>query len=167
MYEAKKIANYIVSRRETQRYPLTNLRINKLLYFIQGWSLNKYKDGVIRNHFEAWTYGPVIKTVYDELKIFESKEVNKYIKYLNYQRNLWEEIPFDDISHDHTFLIDGVLQEYAHVKTDRLVDMSHVDGGAWDRVRKSLLGPNLISRIPNELIREEFFGGLAVEKWMH
>jgi uncharacterized phage-associated protein len=34
------------------------LRINKLLFFIQAGALRQMPEGLIRNHFEAWQYGP-------------------------------------------------------------------------------------------------------------
>jgi uncharacterized phage-associated protein len=55
MYEARKICNFLLANFDAVEFDLTNLRINKLLFFIQAGAL---PEGLIRNHFEAWQYGP-------------------------------------------------------------------------------------------------------------
>src|SRR5580698_7043427 len=57
MYEARKNCNYLLTRYDAETYDLTNLRLNKLLYFIHGWSLASRTRGLVRNHFEAWKLG--------------------------------------------------------------------------------------------------------------
>lgn len=167
MHEAKKIANYVISRKATQKFSLTNMRINKLIYFIHGWSFRKYENGFIRNHFEAWDYGPVIKTVYDELKYFSDREIDQYIMYTNYANGLREVIPFDDLGQSDFDFIDRVLDYYSSMRTAELVEMSHLAGGAWAKVRQSGSMPAASRRIPNDLIRDEFVGDLPVDKWTH
>jgi uncharacterized phage-associated protein len=53
MYEARKVCNYLLARYDAQRLDLTNLRLNKLLFFIHAASLSTRNDGLIRNHFEG------------------------------------------------------------------------------------------------------------------
>jgi hypothetical protein len=48
MYEARKVCNFVLSRYDAQRFDLTNLRLNKLLFFIHAASLAVRQDGLIR-----------------------------------------------------------------------------------------------------------------------
>lgn len=73
MVTGMQVANYVVKyyndKKENNNFkPLTNLKLQKVLYFIQGWSLAKFNDPIINEPFEKWKYGPVIRSVYREFK---------------------------------------------------------------------------------------------------
>lgn len=44
---------------------MTNLRLQKLLYYEQGYHLAKFGTPLFDEQIEAWIYGPVVPTVYD------------------------------------------------------------------------------------------------------
>jgi uncharacterized phage-associated protein len=44
--------------------PLTNLRLRKLLYYAQAWSLVLRERQLFPEELEAWRYGPVVREVY-------------------------------------------------------------------------------------------------------
>lgn len=65
MHDAIKVANYILSFSENQlNNPITNLQLQKILYYVQGMSLRLFKKQMFSNEIEAWRYGPVIPDVY-------------------------------------------------------------------------------------------------------
>jgi uncharacterized phage-associated protein len=47
---------------------LCPLRLQKLLYYVQGWSLALRGRPAFDEPIEAWTLGPVVRTVYDAFK---------------------------------------------------------------------------------------------------
>ena len=47
---------------------VTNLRLQKLLYFAQGWYLARYGKPLFEDDMLCWKYGPVVRTVYDKYK---------------------------------------------------------------------------------------------------
>lgn len=47
--------------------PLTNLRLQKLLYYVQGWSLVARESQFFPEGIEAWRHGPVVPDVYHGL----------------------------------------------------------------------------------------------------
>ena len=47
---------------------LTNMKLNKLLYFAQGYYLKKYGRPLFDNAIEAWEHGPVVPEVYSAYK---------------------------------------------------------------------------------------------------
>lgn len=49
---------------------ITNLKLQKLLYYAQGWSLALYGKPLHEEGFEAWVHGPVVPIVYHKLKKF-------------------------------------------------------------------------------------------------
>src|SRR5262245_42077532 len=96
MYEARKVCNLLIARRP-YAHELTNLRLNKLLYFIHGWSLTSRRDGLIRNHFLAWDHGPVIRPVYDTFKVYGSAEITAPARFFDYVAGENRPVSYDDI----------------------------------------------------------------------
>ena len=45
-YEARKVCNFILAHYDAQEFDLTNLRLNKLLYFIHGCSFKQRGEGL-------------------------------------------------------------------------------------------------------------------------
>jgi uncharacterized phage-associated protein len=50
-----------------EKDPLTNLRLQKLLYYAQAWSLIIRESQLFSDEIQAWRYGPVVPAVYHEL----------------------------------------------------------------------------------------------------
>jgi uncharacterized phage-associated protein len=157
MYEARKIANLLISRFDVGAINLTNLRLNKLLYFIHGHSLLERKNGLVRNHFEAWPYGPVVRVVYDAFKKFGDKIISEPASFLDYATGEHRPIPFDEITPDDTKFIANVCRTYAEFSTARLVALSHQRGGAWDTIFAGhSKNEQLALRISDDLILRDF-----------
>jgi uncharacterized phage-associated protein len=157
MYEARKICNFLIARRDTHKFPLTNLRLNKLLYFIHGWGLTSRADGLVRNHFLAWTHGPVVRPVYDAFKPFGDDPITEPAKYLDYITGQNRAVAYDDIAPDDATVIDRVFRSYDRFTTGQLVTMSHMVGGPWHTVYSAWAKDNRLNlRIPNGIIRAHF-----------
>jgi uncharacterized phage-associated protein len=157
MYEARKICNFLIACRETHKFPLTNLRLNKLLYFIHGWGLTSRTEGLIRNHFLAWDHGPVVRPVYDAFKACGDNPIKEPASYLDYIAGENRIVAYDDIAPDDAGVIERVFRSYDRFTTGQLIDISHVVGGPWHTVYSAWAkdkGINL--RIPNDLIRAHF-----------
>lgn len=107
-YDAIDVAEYVLWYCEkVLDKPITNLKLQKILYYIQGEYLAKYKEPLFDNDIEAWAYGPVVPDVYYEYKKYISepiKGVNPLNKDLftkkekslirsivkrNYTKNVW------------------------------------------------------------------------------
>lgn len=159
MYEARKICNFLLANFDAIEFDLTNLRINKLLFFIQASALRQIPEGLIRNHFEAWQYGPVIKPVFDAFKIHRDGPITAPTQYLDYSSGKYVPVPFDDIQDNHLKIVVSEFRAYSHFTTGQLVSLSHEANGPWDIVyRAHLADPTLSPRIPNQLIRAHFAG---------
>ncbi|KKR18344.1 MAG: Prophage ps3 protein 01 [candidate division CPR2 bacterium GW2011_GWC1_41_48] len=63
------IANYfVVLASHIDENDLTNLKLQKLLYFAQGKYIAQYKNPIFDEEIEAWALGPVVKNVYSAFK---------------------------------------------------------------------------------------------------
>ncbi|MGG7049080.1 MULTISPECIES: Panacea domain-containing protein [unclassified Campylobacter] len=142
--KALDVAAHIINRCIDMGNPISNLKLQKILYFINMYYLvNRDRSLIDDNFFEAWQYGPVIEEVYNKYAIF----VSNLIKV----RDMRDDIePFltEDINMLYNF-----IDKIANIPSWQLVDFSHTKDGAWDRVYKNGIGAYNI--IPNAFIEDE------------
>src|SRR5262249_48858984 len=132
MYEARKICNFLLASYDAKRFDITNLRINKLLYFIHAEALALKPDGLIRNHFEAWQFGPVIRPVFDTFKLYGDRVITAPATYLDYASGQQLPIPYDDIVKSDQEFVQTIFESYSRFSTHQLVSLSHEKDGPWD-----------------------------------
>lgn len=62
------VANYIINCGNELNKPVSNLQLQKIMYFAQGEFLAKYDQPLIDGQFSRWQYGPVLREVYSIFK---------------------------------------------------------------------------------------------------
>ncbi len=68
-YSAVQIANEFIARGvEDEIKDMTNMKIQKLVYFAHGYFLAIYDRPLIREEFEVWKHGPVVRQLYEKCK---------------------------------------------------------------------------------------------------
>lgn len=106
-YKAMDIAKYFIN--ELHPEPL---KLQKLLYFAQGFSYAFYDKELFNDDFEAWVHGPVIPSIYHEYKSYEYNPID-----LNY--NLKE------FSNDVIDLLEYIKKNYAKYDAKYLEEITH------------------------------------------
>ncbi len=79
MPTAQDVANMLLSWANRDGDLITNLKLQKLVYYIQAWHLVHFKKPLFNDVIEAWDLGPVIPTLYRCFKKFRYSA----IKYTN------------------------------------------------------------------------------------
>lgn len=74
-YPVMQVAHAFVAFCDEHGDLITNLKLQKLLYYAQGWHLGLYGAPLFREPLQAWIRGPVVPVVYDEFKRFGSKPI--------------------------------------------------------------------------------------------
>jgi len=54
---------------------ITNLKLQKLLYYAQAWYLVNHQEKLFPDKIEAWDFGPVVPCVYGEFKKYTNKPI--------------------------------------------------------------------------------------------
>lgn len=54
---------------------ISNLKLQKLLYYQQGFHLAYFGEPLFEEEIEAWLYGPVVPCVYDHFKSYGNKGI--------------------------------------------------------------------------------------------
>lgn len=65
---AEKIAEWIIRRFVELEECITNLKLQKVLYYVQGIGLGRHNTKIIAEDFYAWEHGPVITHLYHKYK---------------------------------------------------------------------------------------------------
>ena len=79
MYSALDVARYIIWYCKKKEYSISNLKLQKLLYFVQAEFLVSAGTPCFEEEIEAWDFGPVVPEVYHEFKIFGSADIPKFV----------------------------------------------------------------------------------------
>lgn len=118
MLNINDVCDYLINRFSESNESLSNLKLQKLLYYIQAWYLAFYNKPLFNSKFQAWIHGPVSRDIYNR---FSSK-------------NLYSSITSDDIKDsdfinrldsNHIKHINVVLESYGGLADYQLEEMSH------------------------------------------
>ncbi len=67
---ALTVAEYFINKSNSEKKPITNKKLQKLLYYAQVWSYTVSDKKIFKEKIEAWVHGPVVPEVYFEYKSF-------------------------------------------------------------------------------------------------
>lgn len=63
-----RVADYLVVESRERGELLTNLKLQKLLYYAQAWFLALHDEPLFQEDFQAWVHGPVLPSQYQRFK---------------------------------------------------------------------------------------------------
>jgi uncharacterized phage-associated protein len=67
---ASTVADYFLALGDESEEPVTNMKLNILVYYAQAWHLAVFGRPLFADEIEAWVHGPVLRTVYDTYRRF-------------------------------------------------------------------------------------------------
>lgn len=142
MHPAIAIGRYFLSLAdEDAGDAMTNMKLQKLLYYAQGFSLAILDRPMFQEPIEAWTHGPVVPDVYHTFKAYGSGPIP------NPAGN------FDPMSIDEGTreLLDEVYEVYGQYSAWKLRNMTHEEAPWADAYKE---GPS--SNISHRALRNFF-----------
>lgn len=117
---ALDIANILIAR-HGQESVISNLSLNKLVYYAQVESLRTNGQPLFTDRIEAWKLGPVEPDVYHCFKQYGSNRIAKPVSNVIGDSNTNQ-------------IIENMFDKYGHMTAYDLVTMTHLTGSAWSRV---------------------------------
>ena len=155
------VARYIINYSNEKNYSISNLKLQKLLYFVQAYYLafTSSHEPCFSDEIEAWDFGPVVPSAYHEFKSFGGGEIPPVTSYytLETQNNFWSirEVPFDDncISSDDKKIINDIVDKFSAYSAADLVQLTH-NQTPWKKAYR----PRQNAVITKESIRGYFNG---------
>jgi uncharacterized phage-associated protein len=115
------IAKWFIAWAEAEEEELSNLKLQKLLYYAQGYHLARYGRPLFTEQIQAWSHGPVVPGVYRAFKDFGAGQLS-----------LPESDPFTwgDVDPATAEFLGEVWNTYGGYSAGRLRNMTH-DEPPW------------------------------------
>ena len=141
-HDARAVANYFLDKARESGEFLSHLKLQKLVFFAHGWTLALTEKPLIKEPVEAWEYGPVIRTVFNEFKRFGGGPI--IVENGKHRA---------DLTDQERRIIDRIWELYGSLKAFQLSNLTHLEGAPWRIARERGDGD-----IPNSEIMDYFKG---------
>ncbi|HEY4240135.1 MAG TPA: type II toxin-antitoxin system antitoxin SocA domain-containing protein [Kofleriaceae bacterium] len=115
-------------------------RLNKLVYYVQAWSLVWRSEPAFSEAIQAWKDGPVVSPLYADLKHHDHVKLDRAA-------------PVSSSLQSH---VAHVIDAYKHLTTKQLIDLTHQEP-PWKKTRGDLPPDANSDRvIPLDMIRRYY-----------
>ena len=139
-YDAISVAHYVIDKCTRDNNPISNLHLQKILYYLQKFWLKNFNAPLFADEIEAWPFGPVVPIVYYDYCSYGALKINE----------TYDEIKIDSEYHKD---IDGIINEKREYNPWDLVSDTHKPNSAWYQTYNNGKGYKCI--IDKELIMNE------------
>jgi len=117
MANAMDVVDYFLSKASVDEDSnLTNLKVQKLLYYVQGFHLAIEDTELFPETIEAWRYGPVCPEIYHELKSYGANAITKAVEGKDFTKIF---------SQEQRELVDEIYEVFGQYSAWKLRDMTH------------------------------------------
>ena len=146
MISASDVAKYLLSLQDQDQGDLvSNLKLQKLLYYAQGLHLALFDEPLFGERVEAWIHGPVVPEVYHEFKDRESGAIPP--------AGGFDPDSLDSVERD---FLDEVYTVYGQFSAWKLRNMTY-DEAPYVKARGS------VSKVLNHDLMRDFFKSYLVQ----
>lgn len=133
-YGALIIANYIIAKCNEKELSISNLRLQKIMYYVQGYFLRAYNECAFDSNIFNWPYGPVVPDVYFEYCVYGSSEIHFENELIEAHLNKIKE-------RKHRKLIDEIIEKCSQYTPGGLINLTHSEK-PWKETNRSDLISN-------------------------
>ena len=155
-HDARSVANLILDEADRLHLSITNLALQKLLYFVHAIYLVEQKSALVTGYFEAWQHGPVHPAVTRAFERAGTEPIEFRAHAVDILTNSPRVLPVVD-DPAAVRIVERVVRTFGPVPVGRLLDIVQAKNAPWDFiVGKSLQTVVLGMRIPDEVIAERF-----------
>jgi len=158
-YSAKAVANYFLELATRDDVQLTQMKLQKLVYYAHGWHLGLGHGPLLDEVIQAWSFGPVVRSLYNEFRDFGSDAITRMATRVTV-------VPGKNFAlHETTPKVDDAIKPflekiwevYGGISAIPLSRMTHAEGTPWHRVWQKFGGQiPKYATIPDEWIEEHF-----------
>lgn len=129
-YKVLDVSRYVINYSNEKEYGISNLKLQKILYFIQAFFLISASKSCFKEKIEAWDFGPVVPEAYREYKQFGGGDIPSISYIIDFNdENIWEsdivEYEDDIISKSDKQRIMAVVDKFADYSATDLVSITH------------------------------------------
>lgn len=129
VYSALEVARHIINYSYFSKQYISNLKLQKIMYFVQAEFLISQGRVCFADDIEAWDFGPVVPAVFREFKLFGSFHIPPLKHYyiedesqpFNFRRVVFYDI---EITDEDKTVIDEVVDYFADCSSVELTDLT-------------------------------------------
>lgn len=122
MADVFDVADFFVQlANQSEDDQMTNLKLNKLLYYAQGTFLSRTGSPLFKNRIEAWTLGPVVPEIYHKYKVCGKNPIS-------YDQ---DDIDLSRFTPAESEALFDVMREFGQYTGSKLVSLTHKPGTPW------------------------------------
>ena len=126
MLTATDIADYFLKKNQPEfGDAISNLKIQKLVYYAQGFHLAMFNTPFFEEDIMAWEHGPVVESLYHKYKEYGSGEIPQP-----------ECVNLELYNKEQLELLDEVFEVYGQFSAWKLRNMTHSEG-PWVETAKN------------------------------
>lgn len=129
MDDVLNISKYVIKFFNDRNKNITNLKLQKILYYIQGYFYKHFDKGAFTDEIYAWTYGPVVPYVYYEYSINRMLPLNCDEQFVTLNCN-----------EDEIKVIRSVMEKCENITSYELVEKTHSEY-PWQTAEKGKIIP--------------------------
>lgn len=118
MYTAMTIAKWFIAWGEAEDDELSNMKLQKLLYYAQGHHLARTGEPLFGDEIQAWSHGPVVPLIYRAFRDFHANPIVLPDT---------DSFTWDAVDPETTNLLGEVWNTYGGYSAGRLRAMSHAE----------------------------------------
>ncbi len=151
-YKPSWVANAFLHRdREEGVHDIDQLKIQKLVYCLNGWHLATRGESAVGELFEAWPYRPVLSSLYHEFKGFCRSNIRRYADDIDPRSGEKKSLMVATSDTSFYEVFDRVWRRYKGYTGLQLSSLTHAPETPWSIARWR--GDDYLS---NDEIRDHF-----------
>lgn len=145
------IANYFIGKAIDEGQDMTLMKLIKLVYIAHGWHLGIKGEPLLPEAVQAWQYGPVVPSIYQEFKRYGSRKITQ----LELDLETFTYPCVEDV--ELKKFLDKIWSVYGKMDALQLSALTHQPNTPWDNVWNKNQGKFIKSMpIPNDLIEQHY-----------
>lgn len=155
MLDVRAIANTVLEQAAKRGVGVTNMALNKIVYFVHCDFLIETGEPLVSAKIEAWQHGPVFRELYHEFKNWSERPIEARATRVS---PLTGEVEVATVVFglDEKKKIEQIIDRYIKFSAAHLRALSHDDDGPWDLVWRHSGRANPGMEISNDLIRTAY-----------
>ncbi len=144
MAHVNDVARYIL---EHQGGHMSTMKLQKLIYYSQAWSLVWDEKPLFNSRIEAWANGPITRDLYDHHRGHFTANVEMF--------------PGDsaNLTQDEKETVNVVLDAYGHLNGQQLSDLSHSER-PWREAREGIANGAYSNNEVSQEVMQDFYSAM-------
>ena len=161
MNDVLDVCRYVINYSNERGYGISNLKLQKILYFIQAYFLITEDTCCFSDKIEAWNFGPVVPRAYREYKGFGAGNIPPITSYLEKEGadDPWSarSVPFEEscIPLRDSDQINEVVDQFGGYSATELLSLTHSQKPWIDAYQPGRNREISINKIKEYFSREE------------